>query len=78
MAISALNISSKQIVLGERIAEGGFAVVYAAIWFDLHVAIKMMSLTKKAQTSTITESRDQPQSFFYTSCLWFLLLRKLH
>ncbi|KAL0230876.1 hypothetical protein GEMRC1_010281 [Eukaryota sp. GEM-RC1] len=33
----------------KRIAEGGFAVVYAAKWFDLPVAIKMVSLSEKGK-----------------------------
>ncbi|KAL0251282.1 hypothetical protein GEMRC1_000495 [Eukaryota sp. GEM-RC1] len=43
------QIPSNQIVLGERIAEGGFAVVYSAKWFDLSVAVKMVSLTEKGK-----------------------------
>ncbi|KAL0251717.1 hypothetical protein GEMRC1_000929 [Eukaryota sp. GEM-RC1] len=43
------QIPSNQIVLGERIAEGGFAVVYSATWFDLPVAVKMVSLTEKGK-----------------------------
>ncbi|KAL0238642.1 hypothetical protein GEMRC1_013115 [Eukaryota sp. GEM-RC1] len=41
--------STDQIVLGEKIAEGGFAEVYSAHWFDLSVAIKMVSLTEKGR-----------------------------
>ncbi|KAL0237935.1 hypothetical protein GEMRC1_012409 [Eukaryota sp. GEM-RC1] len=43
------RIPSDQIVLGDKIAEGGFADVYSAKWFDLHVAIKMVSLTEKGR-----------------------------
>ncbi|KAL0231522.1 hypothetical protein GEMRC1_010926 [Eukaryota sp. GEM-RC1] len=41
------KIPSEQIDLGERIAEGGFAVVYAGKWSDLSVAVKMVSLLEK-------------------------------
>ncbi|KAL0238400.1 hypothetical protein GEMRC1_012873 [Eukaryota sp. GEM-RC1] len=43
------QIPSDQIVLGDKIAEGGFADVYSAKWFDLPVAIKMVSLTEKGR-----------------------------
>ncbi|KAL0237753.1 hypothetical protein GEMRC1_012227 [Eukaryota sp. GEM-RC1] len=43
------QIPSDQIVLGDKIAEGGFAEVYSAHWFDLSVAIKMVSLTEKGR-----------------------------
>ncbi|KAL0238506.1 hypothetical protein GEMRC1_012979 [Eukaryota sp. GEM-RC1] len=43
------QIPSDQIVLEEKIAEGGFADVYSAHWFDLPVAIKMVSLTEKGR-----------------------------
>ncbi|KAL0229501.1 hypothetical protein GEMRC1_014118 [Eukaryota sp. GEM-RC1] len=42
-----LEIPSEQIVLGNMIAEGGFARVYAAEWFDVPVAVKMVSLSEK-------------------------------
>ncbi|KAL0228626.1 hypothetical protein GEMRC1_013246 [Eukaryota sp. GEM-RC1] len=41
------QIPSNQIALGDKIAQGGFAVVYAAEWYDVHVAIKMVSLSEK-------------------------------
>ncbi|KAL0248809.1 hypothetical protein GEMRC1_004043 [Eukaryota sp. GEM-RC1] len=40
------DIPSEQIVLGEKIATGGCAVVYAAEWSGLPVAVKMVSLTE--------------------------------
>ncbi|KAL0239686.1 hypothetical protein GEMRC1_009794 [Eukaryota sp. GEM-RC1] len=43
------QIPSDQIVLGDKIAEGGFALIYAAEWFDIPVAIKMVSLTDKGK-----------------------------
>ncbi|KAL0240073.1 hypothetical protein GEMRC1_010180 [Eukaryota sp. GEM-RC1] len=43
------QIPSDQIVLGDKIAEGGFALIYAAEWFDIPVAIKMVSLTEKGK-----------------------------
>ncbi|KAL0238261.1 hypothetical protein GEMRC1_012734 [Eukaryota sp. GEM-RC1] len=43
------QIPSDQIVLGDKIAEGGFADVYSAKWFDLPVAVKMVSLTEHAK-----------------------------
>ncbi|KAL0240079.1 hypothetical protein GEMRC1_010186 [Eukaryota sp. GEM-RC1] len=42
------QIPSDQIVLGDKIAEGGFALIYAAEWFDI-LAIKMVSLTDKGK-----------------------------
>ncbi|KAL0241403.1 hypothetical protein GEMRC1_006638 [Eukaryota sp. GEM-RC1] len=41
------QIPSDQILLGEKIAEGGFAILYAAKWIDMPVAVKMVSLTEK-------------------------------
>ncbi|KAL0238297.1 hypothetical protein GEMRC1_012770 [Eukaryota sp. GEM-RC1] len=43
------QIPADQIVIGDKIAEGGFAEVYSAQWFDLPVAIKMVSLTEKGR-----------------------------
>ncbi|KAL0251912.1 hypothetical protein GEMRC1_001124 [Eukaryota sp. GEM-RC1] len=43
------QIPSDQIVLGDKIAEGGFAAVYAAEWYDVPVAIKMVSLSEKGR-----------------------------
>ncbi|KAL0240873.1 hypothetical protein GEMRC1_006109 [Eukaryota sp. GEM-RC1] len=43
------QIPSEQIVLGDKIAEGGFAFVYAAEWCDFPVAIKMVSLSEKGR-----------------------------
>ncbi|KAL0240951.1 hypothetical protein GEMRC1_006187 [Eukaryota sp. GEM-RC1] len=43
------QIPSDQILLGEKIAEGGFAIVYAAKWIDMPVAVKMVSLTEKGR-----------------------------
>ncbi|KAL0239777.1 hypothetical protein GEMRC1_009885 [Eukaryota sp. GEM-RC1] len=43
------QIPSDQIFLGDKIAEGGFALIYAAEWFDIPVAIKMVSLTDKGK-----------------------------
>ncbi|KAL0247941.1 hypothetical protein GEMRC1_003180 [Eukaryota sp. GEM-RC1] len=40
------QIPSDQIVLKNKIAEGGFAVIYAAEWSGLPVAVKMVSLTE--------------------------------
>ncbi|KAL0234916.1 hypothetical protein GEMRC1_001498 [Eukaryota sp. GEM-RC1] len=39
------QIPSDHILLGTKIAEGGFGVVYAAEWSDLPVAVKMVELT---------------------------------
>ncbi|KAL0252049.1 hypothetical protein GEMRC1_001261 [Eukaryota sp. GEM-RC1] len=43
------QIPPDEIILGERIAEGGFTIVYAATWFDLPVAVKMLSLTQEGK-----------------------------
>ncbi|KAL0251168.1 hypothetical protein GEMRC1_000381 [Eukaryota sp. GEM-RC1] len=43
------QIPSDQIIVGQRIDQGGFAIVYAATWFDLPVAVKMVSLTEKGK-----------------------------
>ncbi|KAL0237929.1 hypothetical protein GEMRC1_012403 [Eukaryota sp. GEM-RC1] len=43
------EIPANQIKLFNKIDEGGFAVVYAAEWFQLPVAVKMISLTEKGR-----------------------------
>ncbi|KAL0248225.1 hypothetical protein GEMRC1_003461 [Eukaryota sp. GEM-RC1] len=45
------EIPPNQILLGEKIADGGFASVHVADWFDLPVAVKMVSLTEKEESS---------------------------
>ncbi|KAL0243313.1 hypothetical protein GEMRC1_005874 [Eukaryota sp. GEM-RC1] len=44
------EIPSNQVELLDKIAEGGCAVVYAAKWFGLPVAVKMISLTEKEES----------------------------
>ncbi|KAL0235325.1 hypothetical protein GEMRC1_001907 [Eukaryota sp. GEM-RC1] len=43
------QIPSDHILLKTKIAKGGFAVVYAAEWSDLPVAVKMVELTEKGK-----------------------------
>ncbi|KAL0251527.1 hypothetical protein GEMRC1_000740 [Eukaryota sp. GEM-RC1] len=43
------KIDESEIVLGEEIAKGGFAEVYAAEWFQLPIAVKMISLTEEGR-----------------------------
>ncbi|KAL0244426.1 hypothetical protein GEMRC1_008510 [Eukaryota sp. GEM-RC1] len=43
------QIPSSQIQVKEEIAEGGFAIVYDALWFSLPVAVKMVSLTSEGR-----------------------------
>ncbi|KAL0235269.1 hypothetical protein GEMRC1_001851 [Eukaryota sp. GEM-RC1] len=43
------QISPDHILLGAKIAEDDFAVVFAAEWSDLPVAVKMVALTDKGK-----------------------------
>ncbi|KAL0238111.1 hypothetical protein GEMRC1_012584 [Eukaryota sp. GEM-RC1] len=43
------KIPSDQVELHEKIDEGGFAAVYAAEWFKLPVAVKLISLTEEGR-----------------------------
>ncbi|KAL0238439.1 hypothetical protein GEMRC1_012912 [Eukaryota sp. GEM-RC1] len=45
------KIPSDQVELHEKIDEGGFAAVYAAEWFKLPVAVKLISLTEKEEST---------------------------
>ncbi|KAL0214075.1 hypothetical protein P9112_006259 [Eukaryota sp. TZLM1-RC] len=47
--LSCPEINASDIQLGEKIGEGGFASVYAARWFSLDIAVKMVSLTEEGK-----------------------------
>ncbi|KAL0211272.1 hypothetical protein P9112_009570 [Eukaryota sp. TZLM1-RC] len=46
---SCSEINASDIQLGEKIGEGGFASVFAARWFSLDVAVKMVSLSEEGK-----------------------------